>query len=120
MSEATVRETKEVTVAGYKLVVLTYMTGRELRETQRVLLEKLELGQDANGKTEVSGLKGDMIMLQQNKYVETLVKSVTRPTGEVVTGAEILNAILDLPAKDSVAILEYVSSVAEGKEVASN
>lgn len=109
-----VRETKEVTVAGHKLVVLTYMTGRELRETQRVLLEKLELTQGNTGKTEVTGLKGDMMMLQQNKYVEIIVKSFDGKTERIV------DDILDLPAKDSVAIMDYVTAIAEGKEIASN
>lgn len=112
---ATVRETKEVEISGHKLVVLTYITGRELREAQRTLMERLELVQGSNGsKPEVSGIKGDLILIQQNKYIELIVKSIDGKT------ENILDTVLDLPSTASVAITNYVSAIAEGKDPATN
>lgn len=113
MSEATVRETKEVEIKGHKLVVLTYITGRELQETQRALMEQLELSQNG-GKAEVTGLNGAMMLTQSNKYIEIIVKSVDGKTEKV------LDEVLDLPSVVSTAIIEYVNAIATGKDPASN
>lgn len=113
MSEvATVRETKEVTIEGHKLVVLTYITGREQRSVQVNLLDKLEISGGAS--KELSGLKGSMMLDQRDEYVKIIIKSVDGKSENT------LEEILNLPSKESEAIFQYVSNIVEGKETASN
>lgn len=109
MSNETKRETKELVIAGHTVVALTYITGREQREVQVKLLDKMEV----NG-TNLSGLKGSMMLDQRDEYVSVVIKSIDGKTENV------LEEILNLPAKEGDAIIKYVSDLVEGKDPATN
>lgn len=114
MNNTTNRETKEIEIKGNKFVLLSYTTGREMREIQTEMFGKVDV--DAAGKVDVATLKGkaDIIFMQPDKYLELVVKSVNGST------EDILNTVLNLPSSVYNELLEKVTEIAEGKETATN
>ena len=112
MNEQQQRETKEITVAGHTMTVLTYINGYDERAVQEAILKTLELNE--SGKADVSKMNGSMILIQRDKYAELIVKTLDG------SSEDILNRILILPSKESSAIMTIVSDIATGKETANS
>lgn len=88
------RETKEYTTpSGRKVVLNSYITGRENREITNIFLEKAEMTMVGNTPN-ITGIKGDITNLAENKTIELMVVSVDGQTDNV------LDTILDLPTQD--------------------
>jgi len=109
-----VRETKEVKVGTHVLILNTYLTGRELRSIQGAMLNNLEMKQGAGGvDAEISGFKGELIQIQEDKQLEAVIVSIDGKTEGII------NLVLDLPASEYSEIVELVKEIAEKKEQAS-
>lgn len=108
MSEENKRETKELEVGNHKLVVHTYVTGREMRNIESAMMDKLELSQKGD-EQKITGFKGSMIADRQDMQIEAVVVSIDGTTENVV------DAILDLPATESEQIMDYIKSLTEPK-----
>ncbi len=106
------RETKELIVGEHKLIVNTYLTGREIRDIQSSMLSKVEMEQKG-GETKMSGFSGEMIAVQEDHQIRAVVKSFDG----VVEG--IVDLILDLRAEQYEEVMAYVKSIAEKKGQAS-
>lgn len=110
-NEEIVRETKEVVIDGHTLKVLSYITGREQRAVQASLYETVDID---GGTGEVSNIKGSLMLVQQEKYAEIIVKEIDGSSDNV------LDAILRLPAQTTAKIMLLVSNISQGKEAAVN
>jgi hypothetical protein len=108
MSEQT-RETKEIKVGSHVVVVHTYVTGRELRAIEGAMMDKLEMSQEGD-QQKISGFKGSMLAERQDMQIKAVVVSVDGKTENVV------DAVLDLPAKESEEVLDYVKELTEPKK----
>ena len=108
MSENT-RETKTLEIGTHKVVVHTYITGRELRNIESAMLDKLEMSQKA-GEQEITGFKGSMLADRQDMQIKAVVVSVDDKSESIV------DLELDLPAKESEKIMEYVKELTEEKK----
>jgi len=107
------RETKELIVGAHKLVVKTYLTGRELRIIQNEMMDNLEMKQKS-GETEITGFKGALLRAQEDKQITTTVLSFDGST------EGILDKVLDLPAFEYQEVVAYIKEITEKKEVASS
>lgn len=105
------RETKEVIIDGHVLKVLSYITGREQRAIQASLYETVDID---GGTGEVSNIKGTLMLVQQEKYAELIVKEIDGKTDNI------LDNILKLPALTSAKIMMLASNISQGKEAAIN
>lgn len=103
------RETKELTIGGHKIVAHTYVTGREMRDIEGAMMDKLEMSQK-DGSQEIKGFKGSMLANRQDMQIKAVVVSVDGKTENVI------DAVLDLPSKESEAILDYVKEITEPKK----
>lgn len=103
------RETKTVNVAGHEVVMYTYITGREARNIESTLMDKLEMKQKG-GEQEISGFKGSMLTERQDMQIKAVIVSVDGKTDDVV------GAVLDLPSKESEEIMTYVKELTESKK----
>lgn len=110
-NESIVRETKEVVVDGHTLKVLAYITGREQRGVQASLYETVDID---GGTGEVSNIKGSLMLVQQEKYAELIVKEIDG------SSENILDRILNMPAVTTAKILLLASNISQGKEAAIN
>ena len=110
-NEEIVRETKEVVVDGHTLKVLAYITGREQRAIQAAIYETVNID---GGTGEVSNIKGDLMLLQQEKYTELIVKEIDGSSDDI------LNRILNMPAVTTAKIMLLASNISQGKEAAIN
>lgn len=106
------RETKTITAGGNTLKVVTYLTGREMRDIQSAMLSKLEMKQKGE-EMEMSGFNGAMVHGQEDQQILAVVKEVNGST------EDILAKVLDMRAEDYYTVLDYVKSIAEKKEPAS-
>lgn len=107
------RETKNLSVGSHTLQVVTYLTGRELREIQSAMMEHVEMktkGED----TEMSGFKVGMLALKEDKQIELVVKKFDDKTEGVK------DMVLDLPRLEYKIVMEYITELTEGKEPASS
>jgi len=107
------KETKQITVGAHSVELRTYLTGRESRDIQSAMLNNLEMKQK-DGASEISGFKGEMLSLQQDKQITTVVVSMDD------SKENILNRILDLPLEEYNVIIKEVEEVATGKKQASS
>lgn len=107
------RETKVMEIAGHTLKVLTFITGYDQRAVQEAILAKLNMTTE-NGKAEVSGMNTGLLLVQKDEYVKLIVKEFDGKT------ENILDAIMNLPVRESEAIQKVISDISEGKEVANN
>ena len=109
------RETKEVKAGKNTLIINTYITGREARDIESSLMDKLEMSQNVEKGTEIKGFSGSLLRDRQDMQVKYIVVSVNGKS------ENILDTILDLPVKESEEIMEIIRGVAEPKkEAASN
>ena len=111
------RETKEIKVGEHTLVVNTYLTGREARTIEGVMMDKLEMSQstkdgDEKGETMITGFKGSILSDRQDLQVKAVIVSFDGKT------ENILDTILDLPRDDSEEVMKIVSEIAEPKKKA--
>lgn len=104
------RETREVKVGEHVLVVNSYITGREAREIESTILDKVEMSQSTTNGTEIKGFKGSVLKEKQDMQVKAVVVSIDG------NKENILDTILDLPSTESEKIMELVASIAEPKK----
>lgn len=104
------RETKEHKVGSHTLVVNSYITGREARDIEGAIMNKLELSQSIGKGTEIKGLYGIQIRERQDLQVKAVVVSIDSNSEKV------LDSILDLPSSESEEIMNIVRDVAEPKK----
>lgn len=109
MTPENTRETKTLEIGGHKVVVNTYVTGREMRRIEQVLLDKLEMKQKG-GENEVSGFKGAMMADRQDMKITAVVVSVDEKTDKIV------DQVLDLPSDLAEEIMAYVDELTEPKK----
>jgi hypothetical protein len=111
-----IRETKEIkTPGGYKITLNTYITGREKREITNVFLDKIEMS--VVGQTpSISGLKGDVTSLAENKTIEIMVKGIKDKDGIDIGATNMLDVILDLPSEDFDFIISELNDLTTGKK----
>jgi hypothetical protein len=102
------RETKEITTpAGRKIVLRTYLTGREANEIKSLMFSALKADmQDAqSGKIAVEGMSGSFILEQEKRALSYLVVSIDGETKDPV------DKLLDLPSSEYDAVVEEVNKI---------
>jgi hypothetical protein len=102
------RETKEIaTPGGHKVVLRTYLTGREANELKSVMFSALKMNmEDAqSGKVNVSDVPGTFLVEQEHKALGFLVVSVDGDTTAPV------DKLLDLPAAEYEAVVKEVNQI---------
>ncbi len=99
------RETKTIeTSKGTKLVLNTYVTGREANVIKTELLKKAKI----NGETGVvdnSGISGDFILEQERKLLEAIVVSINESKEAIV------EKLLDLPNGEYQEVVAAVNEI---------
>jgi len=108
MSE-NIRDTKELKIGIHTIIVNTYITGRELRNIESAMMDKLEMSQK-DGTQEITGFKGSMLSDRQDMQIKAVVVSVDGVTENII------DAVLDLPATESEQIMDYVRTLTEPKK----
>ena len=107
------RETKEIKIGEHTVVVNTYLTGREVRDIENALIDKLEMKQTPSGQ-EISGIKGSVLKEREDNQIKAVVVSMDG------SADNLLNRLLDLPAGQYDEVMVYVKTLTEKKEVATN
>jgi len=101
------RETKEIiTPNNHKVVLKTYITGREEREIRNVYLENI----DVTGNGAVKDIKADLVGKAENKAIELIVISVDGNKEKVV------DLVLDLRKEDCNFIVEQINEIIGDKK----
>lgn len=103
------RETKEIKIGNHTLVVNTFVTGRELRNIESSMLDKLEMKQKGT-EQEITGFRGSMLKERQDAQIKAVVVSLDGSSDNVV------DRILDLSAPEYQEVVEYVTSITEPKK----
>ena len=103
------RETKELKVGSHAVVVHTFVTGRELRNIEGAMMDKLEMSQKGK-EQEITGFKGSMLADRQDMQIKAVVVSIDGKSDNIV------DAVLDLPATESEEVLDYVKDLTESKK----
>jgi hypothetical protein len=95
------------TPAGNKIVLRTYLTGREAADIKNVMLSSLKMSMSdfESKKMDMGGLSGDILVQQERKTLEYLIVSVNGTTEKP------LDALLDLPATEYDAVLKEVEKI---------
>jgi hypothetical protein len=102
------RETRELTTpGGHKVVLRTYLTGREANDLKSVMYGALKMNmEDAqSGKVNVSDVPGTFLVEQERKALGFLLVSID---GNSTTPLE---ALLDLPASEYEAVKTEVDQI---------
>jgi hypothetical protein len=102
------RETREFTTpSGHKVVLRTYLTGREATELKSVMFSALKMNmEDAqSGKVNVSDVPGTFLVEQERKALGFLLVSVDGETNAPV------DKLLDLPAPEYEAVVKEVNNI---------
>jgi hypothetical protein len=102
------RETKEfITPGGHKVVLRTYLTGREANELKAVMYSALKMNmEDAqSGKVNVSDVPGTFLVEQEHKALGFLVVSIDGDTTAPV------DKLLDLPAPEYEAVVKECNAI---------
>src|SRR5882762_3686656 len=102
------RETKEITTPGdHKVVLRTYLTGREANELKAVMFSALKMNmEDAqSGKVNVSDVPGTFLVEQETKALGYLLVSVDGDTTAPV------EKLLDLPSAEYEAVIKEVNAI---------
>lgn len=103
------RPTKKFkTESGVEVEMKTYITFGESRKIQSVYLENVEMGVNAEGKPEMSGMKGDVAEKAQNVAIELLIVSVDGEKENIV------DKILSLPKLDGEQVIAELDAVQSG------
>ncbi len=109
MNDENTREKKELVIGNHKVVVHTYVTGRELRDIESAMMNKLEMSQK-DGSQEIVGFKGSMLADRQDRQIKAVVVSVDGKSEKII------DLVLELPAVESEQILDYVKEITEPKK----
>jgi len=102
------RETKEfVTPGNHKVVLRTYLTGREMNDIRAAMFSAMKLNMDdvQAGKVNVSDIPGSFIVEQEQKALGILLVSVDGNSNNPV------DALLDLPASEQDAVIKEVNKI---------
>ena len=102
------RETKEfITPGGRKIILRTYLTGRESNELKSVMFSALKMNmEDAqSGKVNVSDVPGTFLVEQERKALDILIVSIDGDTASPV------DKLLDLPASEYEAVVKEVNAI---------
>src|ERR1700675_3516832 len=102
------RETKEfITPGGRKIILRTYLTGRESNQLKSVMFSALKMNmEDAqSGKVNVSDVPGTFLAEQERKALDILIVSIDGDTAAPV------DKLLDLPASEYDAVVREVNAI---------
>lgn len=101
------RETKEIItpIQKHKVILKTYITGREKREINNVFLTGTKFS--PNVKPE---LDGSLVQKSQDKLIEIIVVSVNNKT------ENILNTVLDMHSQDFDFVLAEINNITSKKK----
>jgi hypothetical protein len=102
------RETREiVTPGGRKVVLRTYLTGRESNELKGVMYSALKMNMDdaQSGKVNVNDVPGTFLVEQERKALGFLVVSID---GDITTPVD---KLLDLPSAEYEAVVKEVNKI---------
>jgi len=102
------RETREfATPAGHKVVLRTYLTGREANELKSVMYSalKMNMADAQGGKVNVSDVPGTFLIEQEKKALSFLLVSVDGETHEPV------ERLLELPSSEYEAVVKEVNQI---------
>ena len=101
------RETKEVEIGKHKVVLKTYITGREFNAIQDIYLSSAKL--DMVGKDMKSTFDASIQTKATEKTIEMVVVSVDGNT-------KVLDAVLDLPVNEYDQVIKAIESVTDKKK----
>lgn len=104
------RETKTLDIGNHKIVVNTYLTGREVRDIDSALMDKLEIRQVGKSQ-EISGLKGSMLKEQEDMQIKAVVVSIDGSSDNIV------DRLIDLPHEQYQQVMQHIKIVVGKKEV---
>jgi hypothetical protein len=102
------RETKEITTpGGHKIVLRTYLTGREAGELKSVMFSALKMNmEDAqSGKVNVSDVPGSFIVEQERKALEFLLVSIDGDSTSPI------DKLLDMPSTEYEFVIKEMNQV---------
>lgn len=102
------RATQEfVTPGNHKVVLKSYLTGREANELKAVMFSALKMNmEDAqSGKVNVSDVPGTFLVEQERKALSFLIVSVDGDTTAPV------DKLLDLPSAEYEAVIKEVNKI---------
>jgi hypothetical protein len=102
------RETKEiVTPGGHKVVLRTYLTGREANELKAVMFSAMKMNiEDAqSGKVNVSDVPGTFLIDQEKAALGFLLVSIDGETNAPI------DKLLDLPSPEYDAVVKEVNTI---------
>jgi len=108
------RETKKIkTENGHEAVVYTYLTGRDERELKKRMFESMDQnpGAGADPQEAVESMGGDQIIVQDDVYIEAVVKSIDGKKDNIV------DRLLDLRSDDYREVMDHVEEVSGLKEI---
>lgn len=102
------RETKEIsTPSGAKVVVKTYLTGREANAVKEVMYKLMKLD-ISSGEAAAKEITGEFMLNQEYKLLETLIVSI----GGSKEG--IMENLLDMRNEDYQAVITEVNKIYQG------
>jgi hypothetical protein len=102
------RQTKEFTTpSNHKVVLRTYLTGREVTEVKAIMFSKVEMTMEdmASKKMNMGGLSGTLIAEQERRVFDFLIVSVDGDTENPV------EKFLDLPSVDYDAVTAEIEHI---------
>jgi len=107
------RETKTiVTPSGAKVVVNTYITGRESEQIQDILYKSVNfsaMASNANKEANLNLNSGSFITEQTHKIIEIMVVSIDG------SNENVLNAVLDMKEIDYSFVVDEINRITKGE-----
>lgn len=116
-----IRETKPIEIKDggkvYKVILNTYITGRELRAIEGAMFNDISFTQKKDGQ-EFTGLNGKMLEVRQDEQIKAVVVSLDGKSEDTVDGKKIniVDMVLDLPSKVTEEIMRHVTEITEPKK----
>lgn len=104
------RETKEVKIGEHVLIINAYITGREARDIDAALMEKIEMSQSTNKGTEIKGLYGGQLKERQDMQIKAVIVSFDGKKEKII------DLVLDLPNYESEKVMKIVREIADPKK----
>ena len=105
------RETKEIIipVGKNKIIIKSWLTGRERRAIRSVLLEEVKFGQTGEGEVAPEyNIQGSVLNKAQDKAFESVIVSIDGNSDDIV------NNILDMRDKDFDFVVKEIDEVTGG------
>jgi hypothetical protein len=102
------RETREFnTPGGHKVVLFSYLTGREVADIKSIMLSSLKMSMSdiENKKVDMGGISGAVLIDQEKKTLAYLLVSVDGDTTAPV------DKLLDLPSTEYDAVLKEIEKI---------